>query len=128
MPDDRNVALVLGVKGSPFYQALACGAKAEAKKLDLSLKVSAPEQFAADSQVPVVNAVRAQNPAVAAVVPTDAQALVPPVRQLTQAGTRVVTVDQTLSNTKLPESQVITSNVHGGELAADKLAKELGER
>lgn len=126
MPDNRNVALVLGVKGSPFYQALACGAKAEAEKRDLSLKVSAPELFAADSQVPVVNAVRAQNPAVAAVVPTDAQALVPPVRQLTQAGTRVVTVDQTLSNTKLPKSQVITSNIRGGELAADKLAKELG--
>ena len=27
---DPAVALVLGVKGSPFYQALACGAKAKA--------------------------------------------------------------------------------------------------
>ena len=35
------VALVLGVKGSPFYQALACGAKAKAKELGLALTISA---------------------------------------------------------------------------------------
>ena len=50
--------VVLGVKGSPFYQALACGAKAKAKELGLALTVSAPDQFAADSQIPVVNADR----------------------------------------------------------------------
>lgn len=126
MPDNRKVSLVLGVKGSPFYQALQCGAKAEAKKRDIELKVSAPEQFAADAQVPIVNAVRSQRPAVAAIVPTDAQALMPPVRQLTQAGTRVITVDQTLAKKKLPSSQVITSNTHGGELAADELNRQLG--
>ncbi|HEX6444111.1 MAG TPA: ABC transporter substrate-binding protein [Streptosporangiales bacterium] len=126
MPDNKNLALVLGVKGSPFYQALQCGAQAEAKKLGVSLKVSAPDQFAADSQIPVVNAVRAQNPAVAAVVPTDAQALVPPVRQLTQAGTRVITVDQTLADAKLPMSQVLTDNSHGGAMAADEMNKLLG--
>src|SRR6202051_5019271 len=32
---DPAIALVLGVKGSPFYQALACGAKAKAKELGL---------------------------------------------------------------------------------------------
>jgi len=30
---DPAIALVLGVKGSPFYQALACGAKAKAKPM-----------------------------------------------------------------------------------------------
>ena len=54
---DPTVALVLGVKGSPFYQALACGAQAKAKELGLALTVSAPDQFAADLQIPVVNAV-----------------------------------------------------------------------
>src|SRR6187549_3986417 len=76
------VALVLGVKGSPFYQALACGAKAKARELGLQLTISAPDQFAADSQIPVVNAVAATRPAVAAVVPTDTQALIEPLRQL----------------------------------------------
>jgi ribose transport system substrate-binding protein len=122
----KDVALVLGVKGSPFYDALACGAKAEAAKLGLNLSVTAPDQFAADAQVPVVNAVAAKRPAVAAVVPTDAQGLVPPIRALNQAGTKVVTVDTTLADLSLVQAQVITDNAKGGVLAAQELNKLLG--
>jgi ribose transport system substrate-binding protein len=59
---DPAIALVLGVKGSPFYQALACGAKAKAKELGLALTISAPDQFAADSQIPVVTRSRRPHP------------------------------------------------------------------
>jgi ribose transport system substrate-binding protein len=122
---NKNVSLVLGVNGSPFYEALACGAQAEAHKLGLSVKVSAPAQFAADAQIPVVDAVTAAHPAVAAVVPTDAQALIPPIQQLSGSGTRVITVDQTLADPKLVKSEVITDNLAGGRMAADELAKLL---
>src|ERR1700736_6600968 len=93
-----TVALVLGVKGSPFYEALACGAKAKAKELGLNLTVSAPDQFAADSQIPVVNAVAATRPAVAVVVPTDAKALISPMKQMAERDTKIVTVDQTVED------------------------------
>jgi ribose transport system substrate-binding protein len=127
-PATKDVALVLGVNGSPFYQALACGAQAEAQKLGLNLKVSAPAQFAADAQIPVVNAVTAARPAVAAVVPTDAQALIPPLQQLGAAGTHVVTVDQTLADPSLVKSQIVTDNLQGGQMAATELAKLLGDK
>lgn len=123
---DQNVALVLGVKGSPFYQALACGAKAKARELGLQLTVSAPDQFAADSQIPVVNAVAATRPAVAAVVPTDTQALIEPLRQLHQRGTRVITVDQTINDTSFVASRIQTDNEAGGRLAADAINTLLG--
>ena len=51
-------------------------------------------RFAADSQIPVVNAVTAIKPDVAAIVPTDTQALVAPMEQLAAMGTKVITVDQ----------------------------------
>lgn len=121
----KNVALVLGVKGSPFYEALACGAKAEASKLGLKLSVSAPDQFAADSQIPVVNAVTAQKPAVAAIVPTDAQALGQPMQQLASEGTGVITVDQTLANPSFVKAQIITDNLKGGKMAAQEMDKLL---
>ena len=123
--DNRNVSLVLGVKGSPFYEALACGAKSEAKKLDLNLSVSAPDQFAADSQIPVVNAVAARKPAVAALVPTDAQALMSPTNKLKSAGTKVITVDQTLADPKAAQAQIITDNEKGGQMAAQEMEKLL---
>jgi ribose transport system substrate-binding protein len=121
----NTVALVLGVKGSPFYSAMACGAQAKAKQLGLNLTVSAGDQFSADSQVPVVNAVTASKPAVAAVVPTDATALIQPLTALTSAGTKLVTVDQVLADTKLVKSQIITDNYKGGQMAADEMSKLL---
>jgi len=121
----RTVSLVLGVSGSPFYQALACGAQREAQKLKLDLKVSAGDKFAADAQLPVVNAVTALRPAVAAIVPTDAQALVQPLQKLVSGGTKLITVDQTLADLSLPSAQVLTDNAKGGGLAAQEMNREL---
>jgi ribose transport system substrate-binding protein len=121
-----NVALVLGVKGSPFYQALQCGAQAKAKELGLTLTVSAPDQFAADSQIPVVNAVTATKPDVAAIVPTDTQALVAPMKQLADMGAKVITVDQTINDTSFVQTQVLTDNEAGGKMAAVDMNDLLG--
>ena len=123
---DKTVALVLGVKGSPFYQALACGAEAKAKELGLTLTVSAPDQFAADSQIPVVNAVAATKPAVAVIVPTDAKALIAPMKQLAGMGTKIVTVDQTVSDPSFVETEIVTDNEQGGKLAAAAMNALLG--
>ena len=123
---DNTVALVLGVKGSPFYQALACGAQAKAKELGLTLTVSAPDQFAADSQIPVVNAVAATKPAVAVIVPTDAKALIAPMKQLAGLGTKIITVDQTVTDPSFVQTQIVTDNEQGGKLAADAMNTLLG--
>jgi len=125
---EPSVALVLGVKGSPFYQALACGAQAKAKALGLDLTVSAPDQFAADSQIPVVNAVTATSPAVAVVVPTDAQALITPLKQLAARGAKIITVDQTVADPSFVQTQIVTDNTEGGRLAADAMDALLGGR
>ncbi|MDF2824191.1 MAG: LacI family transcriptional regulator [Mycobacterium sp.] len=120
-PENNNIALVLGTSGSPFYEALSCGAEAKASELGLNLEVTAPSTFAADAQIPVVNAVTATRPAAAAVVPTDAQALIPPLQQLTQSGTKLITVDQTLADPGIAETQVVTDNVAGGRMAAEEV-------
>lgn len=123
--DNKNVALVLGVKGSPFYQALQCGAQEKAKQLGIALTVSAPDQFSADSQIPVVNAVTATLPAVAAIVPTDTQALIAPMKQLAARGTKVLTVDQTLNDASFLQTAIVSDNEQGGKMAAEAMNKLL---
>lgn len=123
---EGKVALVLGVKGSPFYQALQCGAEAKAKELGLTLSVSAADQFAADSQIPVVNAVTATKPDVAIIVPTDTQALVAPMKELAGRGSKVVTVDQTINDTSFVETQILTDNEAGGKMAAADMNELIG--
>ena len=122
----NKVALVLGTSGSPFYEAMACGAKDEANKLGLNLNVSAAAQFSGDAQVPIINAVTASKPDVAAVVPTDEQALGAPLGNLVANGTRLITVDQTLARTDIVDSAITTDNVAGGGLAADEVNTLIG--
>jgi ribose transport system substrate-binding protein len=124
--DNKNVSLILGVKGSPFYQALQCGAQAKARELGLNLTAAAPDQFAADSQILVVNAVAATKPAVAIIVPTDTQALIGPMKQLDDMGIKLITVDATINDTSFIKTQVLTDNSAGGKLAADTMNELLG--
>lgn len=124
--ENKTVALVLGVKGSPFYQALQCGAQEKASQMGIKLVVSAPDQFAADSQIPVVNAVTATQPAIAAIVPTDTQALIAPMKQLAGRGTKVLTVDQTLNESTFLQTEIVSDNEQGGKMAAEAMNKLLG--
>ena len=121
----KEVALILGVKGSPFCDAMVCGAKDAAKKLGLKLTVSAPDQFAADSQIPIVNAVTSSHPAVTIVEPADVQALILPLRQMTGFSTKLITVDTTINDTSFVDTQIVTDNELGGRMAADELNKLL---
>jgi len=57
-PHEPAIALVIGVKGQPFYQALACGAKAKAKGAWPCSQNIGSDQFAADMpKYRVVNAI-----------------------------------------------------------------------
>jgi len=123
--ENKSVALVLGVKGSPFYQALQCGAQEKAQLMGIKLVVSAADQFAADSQIPVVNAVTATQPTVAAIVPTDTQALIAPMKQLAARGTKVLTVDQTLNDSSFLQTEIISDNEQGGKMAAEAMNRLL---
>jgi ribose transport system substrate-binding protein len=67
---DPSIALILGVKGSPFDDALACGALDTAKKLGLHVDLFAPDHFTGESQAPVVDAVNARNPTFRLLMPT----------------------------------------------------------
>jgi ribose transport system substrate-binding protein len=66
---DPSIALILGVKGSPFDDALACGALDAAKKVGLHVDLFAPDHFTGESQAPVVDAVTARSPTMTIISP-----------------------------------------------------------
>lgn len=47
---EPSIALILGVKGSPFDDALACGALGAAKKVGLHVDLFAPDHFTGESR------------------------------------------------------------------------------
>jgi ribose transport system substrate-binding protein len=124
--DASSITLVQGVKGNPFYTAMACGAKEQAAKLGVNLDVAAPDQFDASLQTPVVNAVAAKRPAGVLIAPTDAVAMRPPIKNLVSGGARVVEVDTALDDTSVSTSHITTDNDAAGKVAAEKFNEILG--
>ena len=76
-----KLTLIQGVKGDQFYVTMQCGAQAGAAAAGATLDVTAPDEFDASLQTPVVNAVVAKKPDAILIAPTDTQAMIPPLTQ-----------------------------------------------
>jgi ribose transport system substrate-binding protein len=121
-----SMTLIAGVRGDEFYITMNCGAQAEAKKLGVTLNFQGPNEFAADQQIPIVNAVAAKKPDAVLIAPTDTKALFAPINQLADGGSKVVLVDTTLEQPDMAVSQIASDNEGGGKVAAETLTKLIG--
>src|SRR5215216_5067087 len=122
-----KLTLIQGVKGDQFYVTMQCGAQEAAKTAGATLEVTAPDEFDASLQTPVVNAVVAKKPDAILVAPTDTQAMIPPLTQAKAAGIKLVFVDTTTENgAELAESEIASDNEEGGRAAARALAELTG--
>jgi ribose transport system substrate-binding protein len=121
-----KMTLIAGVKGDEFYITMNCGAQAKAKALGVTLDFQGPQEFDASQQTPIVNAVAAKKPDAVLIAPTDTKALYAPIKQMADAGTKIVLVDTTLDQPDMAVSQISSDNEAGGKTAADTLAKLIG--
>jgi ribose transport system substrate-binding protein len=122
----NNLELIVGTKSDDFYITMECGAEAEAKKLGAKLTVNGPADFSVSEQAPILNAVAASKPDALMVAPTDAKALDPELNRIQSAGTKIIFVDTSSSDTSLGVSRISTDNVGGGKVAADNLGQQIG--
>ena len=124
-----KLTLIQGVKGDQFYVTMQCGAQEAAQAAGATLDVTAPDEFDASLQTPVVNAVVAKKPDAILVAPTDTKAMIPSLTQAKAAGIKLVFVDTTTENgAELAESEIASDNLEGGREAARTLAKLTGEK
>jgi ribose transport system substrate-binding protein len=122
----KNLELVVGTKSDDFYITMECGAEAEAKKLGAKLTVNGPADFSVSEQAPILNSVAATKPDALMVAPTDAKALDPELQRIQSAGTKIVFVDTSSSDTSLGVSRITSDNTGGGKIAADSLGSQIG--
>jgi ribose transport system substrate-binding protein len=125
---NKKLVLIQGTKADNFYVTMGCGAQAEASKLGYSMSVQGPAEFSAPQQIPIVNAVTASKPAAVLIAPTDSHALIGPMQSMKSAGIKVIQVDTTVDNTSIASASISSNNVEGGELAAQALAKQVGDK
>lgn len=128
-----TLALVVGVKGDPFYVTMQKGAQAEANKMGVTLIVDGPAQFDATLQTPIVDALIARKVDALIIAATDKQAMIAPLQRAYNAGIKVISVDTFIGNgdyvngpVTFPLSYIGSDNVQGGVIAGQALIKAIG--
>ncbi|NPV75414.1 MAG: substrate-binding domain-containing protein [Anaerolineae bacterium] len=125
--DTINIVLAR-VGGDPFYKTVECGAIEEAKKLGANLEIQSMANFEIAEQTRVIDAIIATKPDVLITAPVDAVGVAPAIQKAKDAGIKVVTFDTRLENFSIVDAEVITDNFAQGKLAAETLAKVVGEK
>ncbi|TWP53495.1 substrate-binding domain-containing protein [Lentzea tibetensis] len=120
---NKKMVLLPGVAAEPFYISMECGFRDAAKAAGYEVDVQAPASFDAPQQIPLVTGVLANKPAAVLIAPTDDKALAAPMKQLKDAGIKVVEVDTKLEDTSVAVSTISSNNEQGGQLAAQTLNK-----
>ncbi|RJO69300.1 sugar ABC transporter substrate-binding protein [Nocardia panacis] len=126
--DAKKLVLIPGVADEPFYISMQCGAQEEAVKLGYKLDTQAPTQFDAGAQTPVLSGVVAGKPGAVLIAPTHATAMANPIKQARDAGIKIIEVDTALDDTSIALSSIASDNNKGGRLAAQTLAKLVGNK
>ena len=120
-----SVAFIPGATGVAFYNSLAAGVQAEARKLGMSYSMQGAPDFSPSAQTPVVDAVCSRHPSLLLIAPTDPVALRPAIQRCLNDGIAVVTVDTTLADKQGIVSAISSNNIQGGQAAGKIIGQEL---
>lgn len=126
--DSFNIAFIPGVGGDAYYGSVQCGIEKAAAENGAKVETQAPSAFNPAAQIPLLETMIAQNPDAIIIAPTDSQALFAPLKRAVDQGIKLVLVDTTLADPSIAVSQVSSDNVESGRVAAETLAKLLGDR
>ncbi len=122
-----KITLIQGVKADNFYISMACGAQQAAKEYGADLTVQGPDKFDATLQTPLLNAVIQSKPDAILIAPNDRTAMIAPIQDAIDKGIVVFTVDTRIEK-DIAVANIASDNVQGGKIAADALAKLIGEK
>jgi len=124
----KKVRLITGVKSDPFYITMTCAAKTEAKSKGMDFSADGSAQWDVSVQRPLLDSVAASRPDGLMISPVDTSALTPSLKQIQSAGTKVALVDTTVTDSSIGITRISSDNEKGGRVAADALAKLMGEK
>ncbi|CAM05403.1 monosaccharide ABC transporter substrate-binding protein (CUT2 family) [Saccharopolyspora erythraea NRRL 2338] len=125
-PNNRNLALLTGMRGEPFYVSMECAAKQQAAAAGYNINAQAPEKFEQAEQSQMLTGIIGTRPGAVIIAPTDDKALAAPLQQAKNNGVQVVEVDTALEDRSIAVASLSSDNYAGGKLAAQTLAQLTG--
>ncbi|MEV4079245.1 D-ribose ABC transporter substrate-binding protein [Nonomuraea fuscirosea] len=123
---DIKIGMSVSTLNNPYFVQLRDGAQAQATKLGAKLTVT-DAQNDASQQVNQVQNFTSQNMKAVIINPVDSDAAAPAVKAAERVRIPVVAADRGVNGAEVAQT-VASDNVAGGKLAAQELAKQLGEK
>ncbi|MDM5209998.1 ribose ABC transporter substrate-binding protein RbsB [Peribacillus sp. NJ4] len=123
---DVKVGVSISTLNNPFFVSLKDGIEKEAKEKGMKVTVVDAQDDTA-KQISGIEDLILQEVDVLLVNPTDSAAITSAVKDANDAGIPVITIDRSSDEGDI-ETFIASDNVAGGEMAAEYLVKELGEK
>ncbi|AZV61956.1 ribose ABC transporter substrate-binding protein RbsB [Peribacillus frigoritolerans] len=123
---DVKVGVSISTLNNPFFVSLKDGIEKEAKEKGMKVTVVDAQDDTA-KQISGIEDLILQKVDVLLVNPTDSAAISSAVKDANDAGIPVITIDRSSDEGDI-ETFIASDNVAGGEMAAEYLVKELGEK
>ncbi len=124
----QKITYIQAVTGNPFYTSVACGAAEVSKKLGVQFDSQGPQQYQPALQLRVLDAVIASKPDGILFTATDPVALTATLLQAKAMGIKILSIDGDLKDASVAIANIQSNNYEGGRLAAQHLAKLIGEK
>ncbi|MGV9597951.1 D-ribose ABC transporter substrate-binding protein [Streptosporangium sandarakinum] len=123
---DIKIGMSVSTLNNPYFVQLRKGAEEEAKKEGVALTVT-DAQNDASQQVNQIQNFAGQNMKAIVINPVDSDAAGPAVKAAERSKIPVIAADRGVNGGTVAQT-VASDNVEGGRLAAQELAKEMGEK
>lgn len=126
--EDISIAWVVGNTQDGFYQKATQGAIEEAEELGINLINQGPDAYDPTKQIPVVDALLAEQPDALVIAPVDPEALRAPLNRWSDADIPIVVFDTAISEDAGFDlvSWIGSDNFGGGQMAAEAMAEQIG--
>jgi ribose transport system substrate-binding protein len=123
-----RIAYVAGITTDAFYISMKFGAEEVANKLGIELIWTGAPEWDYVKQTPIFESLIAEKVDAIIIAPNDAKAMVAPLKKAMDAGIPVFTVDTNVTDESAYVANVTSDNKEGGKLAADTIAKLIGNK
>jgi ribose transport system substrate-binding protein len=134
--DIGSIAFIPGQKTDPFYMSVYEGVKSAAEILDVNIIYGGADEWDVNLQIAELERIVKLKPSVILISPTDAKALIAPLKKANALGIKIITFDTYIDDGKyqdgtglgdFPFVHISSDNVYGGRVAAKTLAEAIGK-
>lgn len=123
-----TIGFVPGLTTDAFYISMKRGLEAKAKELGMNVVYQGATEWDYTKQTPIIESMIAKKVDLLITAPTNSQTMIAPLKKCVDAGIPVITVDTNITDESFLVANITSDNIQGGKVAADTLAKLMGNK